>query len=96
MPPKKKTATGKKTSPKETSPKKPAAKAKQAKQASASATTKPQRWTEEDEILLAELWKSEPHLFDRGTRDNGNAEVREETIRGFCESLGRTGKLAHY
>lgn len=49
-------------------------------------------WTDEEEETLADMWKSEPHMFDRETKDNRNNELKAETLRSFCEKLNRTGK----
>lgn len=55
--------------------------------------TKGRPWTDSEEKLLADLWQSEPHMFDWGEEDSTNQEVREATLQSFCEKLGRTGEL---
>lgn len=49
-------------------------------------------WTDDNEQQLADLWQSEPHMYDWGEKDSTNQEVCESALRSFCEKLGRTGE----
>lgn len=58
--------------------------------------TKGRPWLDDEEELLADMWRSETHMYDRGTKDNTNQEVRDDTLKSFCEKLGRSGKYWSY
>lgn len=85
-------AGAKQTTPKDTKKRKTVDK-KDTKPAAIAPTIIPSRpWTDNEEVILADMWKSETHMFDRTTKDNKNDVMREQTLQSFCEKLDRTGK----